>query len=131
MTARGAFTPATRQQILERDEGTCVVDGVQVYDVDSGYALRDWSIQHRRARGMGGSRLPDTSQPQNGIVVCGSATTGCHFRIESQPDWALANGYRVPQCADPLTIPITHHAWGQAWLLPDGTYTLDPMDVTA
>lgn len=126
----GAFTPATRRVILARDEGTCVSCGLQVYDVDTRVAFRDWSIQHRRARGMGGSRLPDTSQPQNGVVACGSATTGCHHRMESQPAWALANGYRVPHGVDPLTVPITHHAWGVVWLLPDGTFSLDPQEVT-
>ncbi len=42
------------------------------------------SIQHRRARGMGGSRLADTHNLANLLAVCGSGVTGCHGWIECQ-----------------------------------------------
>ena len=36
------------------------------------------SIQHRKARGMGGTNDPSINSPANLIVLCGSGTTGCH-----------------------------------------------------
>jgi hypothetical protein len=67
-----------------------------------------YSLQHRRARGMGSSRRPDTNSPANLIALCGSATTpgGCHQWVESHPDEARAEGMRIGQRENPLEVPV-------------------------
>lgn len=113
--------PAKVRAIVDdRDEKVCVFDGKPATD------------RHHRRFGMGGSSLPDHHSAQNLVTLCGFGnTSGCHGRAHTDREWALANGYRVPHGTDPRTVPITHHAWGVCWLLPDGTFTLDPMEATA
>lgn len=65
-----------------------------------------YSLQHRRARGMGGSKRPDTDGPTNLAALDGSATTGCHGWVESHPAQALYEGWRVPQGTDPAEVPV-------------------------
>lgn len=106
-----------RALVIERDEGRCVRCGVHCVD-------GQYSLQHRRARGMGGSKAPDTNAPQNLIVACGSATSpdGCHYRMESRPSYAAEHGWRVGQWENPLDVPVT--SWrGPIWLHADGTWT--------
>jgi len=113
--------PKVRAVVDERDEQVCVC-----------CAQRATDRHHRRFKGMGGSSLPDTDTAPNLVTLCGLGnTSGCHGRAHSDQQWALANGYRVPQGADPLTIPITHHAWGVVWLTTDGGFNLDPQEVPA
>ncbi|MGF3056187.1 hypothetical protein [Microbacterium sp. YY-01] len=100
------FTPRTRWIIINRDSDA---NGTPICQWCGGAVRIDWgeySIQHRRARGMGGSRLKDTGQPQNGVLVHGSATTGCHSEIERNPTKAAERGFRVAQYKNPAAIPI-------------------------
>lgn len=84
----------------------------------------DFSRQHRRSRGMGGSRKTDTNSLTNLLLCCGSATSpdGCHYRIESNPTWALSKGYRVTQYQDPADVPVDVKGWGLVLLSEDGRY---------
>lgn len=91
-------------------------------DVLNGY----YSLQHRRARNMGGSRLADTDKPQNLVLVCGSATTGCHGHIESHPIEAAERGFRLLQTQNPATHPITR--WGGAHLYLTAAGRAEPAD---
>ncbi|QGZ16924.1 HNH endonuclease [Arthrobacter phage LittleTokyo] len=109
-------SPATRQQVIARDLNRCQWCGAHVRTQEGWY-----SLQHRRARGMGGSRSPATNQAPNLLLVCGTGTTECHGWIESQPAQALARGFRVSAAADPAKIPYTDWS-GREWLLlNDGT----------
>lgn len=99
-------TRATRAAVIRRDESICQWCGLYV-DTATG----DYSLQHRRARGMGGSSLPDTDLPSNLVLVHGSATTGCHGHIESHREEAIARGFNVPQStfrrpSVPATVPL-------------------------
>jgi len=81
---------------------------------------------------MGGSRRPDTDQPQNLIVLCGSATTGCHGQVESHRAEAIESGWLLPQTADPAAEPVlVAHSSRWVWLTPDGRYSAEPPGVTA
>ena len=108
----------TCEALADRAGHCCEVCGVPI----RGY---NFSRQHRRARGMGGSRRPDTNALTNLLLVCGSATSpdGCHYRIESRPQWALERGYRVPQSADPAAVPVTiGHYQRVLFLTVEGAY---------
>lgn len=101
-------TPTVRKLVWARDDGHCAWCG---FGVNPG----DHSLQHRRSRGMGGTRRADANSPANLILMCGSATTGCHGWIEAHPTEAAARGFRLLQRADPTEIPA---------LYADGTWLL-------
>ena len=115
-------TRKTRMQALKRDDGRCVRCGEIVADPDSGAPLIDWSLQHRRARGMGGSKDPVTNSLENLITLCGSATTGCHGDVETNRESGRRFGYAVPQWRDPGVMPVQHWRLGWAWPTPDGVW---------
>lgn len=82
------------------------------------------STQHRRARGMGGSRWPGINRPANLLTLCGTGTTGCHGYVESHPEWARRLGLSVSLHADPARVPV--FTW-RGWVLlnDDGTEVCD------
>jgi hypothetical protein len=80
--------------VMDRDQGCCVVCGKVLF----GYRGREWSIHHRRAKGMGGTRRPDTNEPQNLISVCGGGNnSGCHGTIHRHPKDAVVMGWTIPK----------------------------------
>lgn len=112
-------------QVLRRDGYSCVRCGRDA----TGERGRDWSVQHRRPRGMGGSRRNDTNSPQNLIVLCGSATSpgGCHEAVESHRAEAIANGWLLWQTQDPAAEPVlVAHSSRWVWLTEDGRYSSEP-----
>jgi hypothetical protein len=111
-------TARTRATVIRRDEETCQFDG---RDLSTRIPQGDYSLQHRRARGMGGSKDPETNDPANLVLVCGSATTGCHGYIEQHREHAIRRGFNVPQRKRPTEVALQD--WhGQWWFLePDGT----------
>lgn len=124
MTRRDTgFSPATAEAILQRD-GACVRCGGGLHG-ERGW---DYSLQHRRARGMGGSRQADTNAPQNGIVLCGSATSagGCHERVERLRAEARDHGWTIRQGDDPLLVPVVHFAHGLIFLHATGSWGSRP-----
>lgn len=104
-----AVSPKVRNLVLERAEGRCERCGKKL---DPFF----YSLQHRRARGMGGSRLSNTNTPANLGALCGTATTGCHGFVESHPRLAANVGWRVAQEKDPADFPVL--TW-QGWLYLD------------
>jgi hypothetical protein len=118
------FTTTARHVIFDRDGGQCVRCGqlVLVWDDVRWLALQEYSIQHRRPRGMGGSSDPATNHPTNGVLLCGSATTpgSCHLWAESHRTEAYDAGYLVHQGIDPATIPVLHHSLGLVYLTNEG-----------
>lgn len=108
---------ATVQLVLARDLHACVRCGADLF----GLRGVGWSIQHRRARGMGGTDRPDTNQPQNLLAVCGSGTTGCHGWMEGHPIGAEVAGWRVRQSDDPRRMPVDHARYGRVFLTPNGS----------
>lgn len=105
----GSFSKATKAAILKRDGG-CVGCGV----------TEGLNFQHRQARGMGGTSDPAVSAVTNGILLCGSGTTGCHGWAESHPEAAEDHGWSVPQWADPASVPVLHHRLGWIRLSDNG-----------
>lgn len=116
MTRNGAFNDGTRLLIIERDGCRCVRCGK---DLSRG----GFNIQHRRARGMGGSRLATTASAANGILLCGSGTTGCHGWVEVHREEARVNGWGVSQWEEPGDVPVLYPNGRFYRLNDDGTRT--------
>ena len=57
---------------------------------------------HRRVKGIGGSRMPETQAASNGISVCNA----CHRFIHEHPVWATENGFLVSQWRMPVEMPV-------------------------
>lgn len=111
-----------RRQVIQRDEGRCVITGEYLVDPDTLEPLTQYSIHHRRPRGMGGSKDPVTDSPENLLLVSGTGTTGSHGWIESHRSHALDEGYIVPRWQDPAIVPVKHRLYGWAWPTPDGVW---------
>lgn len=106
-----------RNLVLARAEGKCERCGVAL---DPFF----YSLQHRRARGMGGSKRPDTNSPTNLVALHGSATTGCHGFIEAHPDVARAEGMRISQVQSPALVAVlTWRGW--VWLNHEGGFVVN------
>ncbi len=116
-------SPTTVAQVVLRDESCCVRCGGSCH----GRRGVDWSVQHRRARGMGGSRREDTNSLPNLILLCGSATTGCHGWVESNRTAALPNGWALKSISDPSRVPVLHWQRGLIFLGADGSWSSRPI----
>lgn len=121
-----AIPPKVRQQVKDRAMGCCERCGTPL---DTFL----YSLQHRRARSMGGSRAADTNTAVNLAALCGSATTPstCHQWAETHPEAAIEGGWRVPSWADPAATPIDHWEHGLVYLTGDGRYTQTPPAASA
>lgn len=111
-------TPRVRQIVLERDLFSCARCGLYIGP------FTPYSLHHRRPRGAGGSRRPETNLPANLLVLCGHATSpdGCHQYVERHREEAREAGYILTQQQTPAEVPVFTH---RGWLLLDdeGAFT--------
>lgn len=109
-------TKKVRDVVMARDGGRCVRCGVPVTGLPH-------SLQHRRARGAGGTTRPDTNLPANLILVCGTGTSLCHGRIERKRHEAQGFGWAIPLAA---SCPADWSVWtadrGRIYLDDDGSW---------
>jgi hypothetical protein len=115
---------ATVEMVLVRDGYSCTSCGDGIGDIRG----VDWSIQHRVARGAGGTSRPELNLAAALIVLCGSATDGCHGRVERRGRDDLHAGYWLlrdtnGKPTDPATFPVRHALHGWVLLGNDGTAT--------
>jgi hypothetical protein len=111
-----------KAQIRERAQGRCEAGGEWV---GSG-----GEIQHRRARGRGGSRDPVTSSAANGGLLC----RPCHAACEAREEHLHAAGWWIWSWQDPRAEPVMLHDEGggmTVWLGADGAYWLSPPERAA
>ena len=94
-------TPQVRHDVIARDKSQCQWCG-RVVDTSAGW----YSLQHRRARGMGGTSRPESNTAANLVLVHGTGTTGCHGDIERHPLTASAAGFRIQQHDKPYSLPV-------------------------
>lgn len=119
-----------RQLVLDRDGNACVACGTSVYG-------RPYSLQHRKARGMGGTSDPAANSPVNLVTLCGSATTpgSCHLRCEKRDREMNARGYWLEQWQDPAEVGVMYFSPAGSgvtcWLLDDGTVSRESPEVAA
>ncbi|MEV0646042.1 HNH endonuclease signature motif containing protein [Phytomonospora sp. NPDC050363] len=109
-------TPATVELVLKRDNRICRRCGCEVY----GERGRDWVLHHRRPRGIGGTRRPETNYPSNLVLL----DAVCHANVESQREVSYHDGFLVHQYDDPERTAISVAALGEyrwVYLYADGT----------
>jgi 5-methylcytosine-specific restriction endonuclease McrA len=103
---------AVRQAVYERDNRQCVGCGVSI---SGGW----YSIQHRMARGTGG-----TNALSNLVLLCGSATSpGCHRQCEDRLTTMRERGLWVPSWGNPVETPITAWDGRVIYLADDGSWS--------
>lgn len=104
------------RMVLERAGWCCDRCGVSIVG-------REFSRQHRRARGAGGRR-EGAHTPANVIVLCGSATSqGCHEWAEhSHRTEAYELGFAIRgEARKPEDVPVFRHL--RQWVIPgDGVW---------
>ena len=107
---------ATRELVLERDDWRCVSCGLPILG-------QLYSLQHRKARGVGGG-----NEPSNLIVLCGSATSpgGCHLAAEQRQERSRDLGYWVPSWRNPRHVAVYHSQHGLVWLDDEGGFSYTP-----
>ena len=116
----------TRIAVLERDQFQCCACGKPV-----GLPGTWWSIQHRVARGLGG-----TNELPNLVTLCGSATSpGCHRLAEDRGREMHEHGYWLRSDEDPAQVPIMLASeFGSGitvWLTRDGGYSVEAPEAVA
>jgi 5-methylcytosine-specific restriction enzyme A len=110
-------TTDTRKLVLARADNCCERCGRRI--------TGEYSIHHRKPRGMGGTKDDRLNLPSNLVLLCGSATTpdGCHTSVERFRQAAIVTGWIVARTADPARVPVKF-ASGRWYLLnTDGTIT--------
>jgi 5-methylcytosine-specific restriction protein A len=121
-------TRKVRALVLARDGFACVGCNKSVVG-------RPYSLQHRVARGMGGTSRADAGSPVNLIVLCGSATSpgGCHLLAEQRDPVMHERGLWLNSWEDPATVPVmiaTALLPVPVWPTADGRYSKVPPEGT-
>jgi hypothetical protein len=91
-----------------------------VVDPESFEPWRQYSLQHRVARGAGGTKDPAANAAVNLILLDGDGVSGCHGRAEHDIPWATENGYRVASWEDPAQVAVVHFQYGRTLLSESG-----------
>lgn len=109
------FTPLVRLKIQERSGGLCERCGKNPVE----------QHHHRRPRGSGGSRRPETNKAANALGLC----MYCHADIEDHRSQALKYGWLVPQHRIPSEVPVLRRG---LWAMLDdhGDYVSIPEPAT-
>lgn len=114
-----------RGVIWTREGGACAACGTSVTG-------RPFSLQHRNARGMGGTSDPEANAVFNLVLICGSATTpgSCHLACERRDPDMHARGFWLYSWEDPAEVPV-HLACGAVVLLGATYVTVPPEEAAA
>ena len=103
-----------REIVAERDKWRCVRCGRDVTTYPANF-------QHRKPRGMGGTKDPAINLPSNGILLCGSGNaTGCHGWVETHREEAHEQGWSIPWWQDATTYPVRYPDGNLYYLTDDG-----------
>ena len=103
------FTTKIRGLIQDRAKHRCELCGTPLREAGQ--------IHHRRPRGMGGTKNPESRSAANGLYL----HLKCHQVIEQNRSDAREYGWIVPQGLNPRDVPVRlHHGW--VLLNEDGTY---------
>lgn len=112
------FSPPVRAIIHARSGGRC-----EYWCSD-----RAIEVQHRRARGAGGTTWPGINLPSNGLDLCRHH----HAWAETRDLVAKQAGLWVSRYDNPALVPLVLPGMPPKWLTDDGDYQLtEPTDRTA
>lgn len=101
---------SVRRLCSQRDKGRCVrCPGGKMAT----------QLHHRRPRGMGSTKRPESNLPANLVSLCNE----CHAEVESDRLMAYTQGWLVAQDADPEKV-ILHTPRGSLLLSNDGGFLL-------
>lgn len=115
-------------RLLERCGGACEARTVACLVPADGLLYRlpreRVSVQHRRARGAGGTSLETTNFLDNLLLLCGTGTTGCHGWVETQEravgiamGFVLEHSYADGRPVQAWRYPV--RVWGGQWRVLD------------
>ena len=90
-------------RIDRRDRQRCARCGVIIWSGGSRH--------HRKFKSRRGG-----DEVSNGLLLCGSGTTGCHGWAHSNPRSARMTGFAVESHEDPRLVPVKHGIYGVVWL---------------
>lgn len=102
-------------RIDKRDRQRCAKCGVIIWSGGSRH--------HRKFRSRRGG-----DEVSNGVLLCGSGTTGCHGWVHANPRSAAMVGLALGSEEDPRLVPVKHAAYGGTfvWLDDDGNVSIVP-----
>jgi hypothetical protein len=122
---------ALKSLVRSREGNACAACGI-------GIIGRPRSVQHRVARGMGGTADPAANSLPNLVLLCGSATTpgSCHEACERRDPDFHGRGFWLWSWENPVLVPVmlaSPHGPGiTVWLTDSGEYcTVDPNEAEA
>ena len=100
-----------RNRLIDgREMQACARCGVEIWN--------NGSRHHRKLRSRGGG-----DEVSNGVLLCGSGTTGCHGWAHANPAEATRLGLIVSRWMNPADVPILHALYGWVLLNDEGTAT--------
>lgn len=109
----GAALTARNKCIDAREQQRCARCGVIIWSGGSRH--------HRKFRSRRGG-----DEVSNGLLMCGSGTTGCHGWAHANPIAARQTGFAVGAHEDPRLIPVKHALHGRVWLDDQGGVSPTP-----
>jgi hypothetical protein len=99
------------ERIDRRDRERCAWCGVPIFG---------GSRHHRKFRSRRGG-----DEVSNGVLLCGSGTTGCHGWVHLYPSVARVEGFAVESWETPAEVPVRHFIYG--WVLLDDEGGVTPV----
>ncbi|MCC2033090.1 hypothetical protein [Microbacterium allomyrinae] len=99
-----APTDLIRQAVYRRDQGRCVACNAS-----------DLTFQHRRAVGMGGSKIRPGAT--DGLALCMTCNRECEASMQQL---ALSYGWKAKRWTDPTKVPVYYPHEFQ-WFRLEGT----------
>ena len=115
------FSPAVVERIWTRDQGCCARCGRSLRREARGV---EWSVHHRCPRSSGGTRRSWVGEAANGVLLCGTGTTGCHGVVEREREQARADGWLVSANGRLLAdeVAVRHVLFGLVLLTDEGWF---------
>jgi hypothetical protein len=86
-----------------------------------GRAVALYDLHHRRNRGAGGSKRPETNLAANSLAAC----RDCHSFITVHPEMSYRMGWLVKQNQMPAEVPVYYR---HRWCLLDNEGNVTPAD---
>jgi hypothetical protein len=110
---KGAALTVRNGRIDKREQQRCARCGVVIWN--------NGSRHHRKFKSRRGG-----DEVSNGLLLCGSGTTGCHGWVHAHSLAARFDGFAVGEHEDPRAIPVLHAIYGLVYLDDAGGFSSTP-----